>query len=195
MCAMLFLSVSLFIFKGLVLSQQELPSWFSLGFFCFVFSKPITTNLSWCGTIMNCVGRKMETVIASYSLHFVSKKMTLTLFVTTEICCGSLLVHKPHTPVSSHTLTLLKSLVPTDGRKSNTQVRSFLAHTPCCSLSHQPSNIMTLKIFIWQHFSSTIQQSKQTCLIWQTGSSIHDNQTMKKRQWLQPCVQIQTAAI
>lgn len=39
----------------------------------------------------------METVIASYNLHFYSKETWLTLFVTTENCYGSLPVHKPLT--------------------------------------------------------------------------------------------------
>lgn len=75
-----------------------------------VFFKTIMTNLSWCGTILIHMGRKMETGRASYGLH-VAKKITLTLFVTTENCFGSLPVHQPHThtPGSSHTITVLKS--------------------------------------------------------------------------------------
>lgn len=141
---------------------------------CFKKNKTLTVNLSWCGTIMKIMGGKIETVIANYSLHFASKRIRLWPCLWPQ--GGWKLLHKPHTPVSWHTLPLFS---PDWGRNvQHTSPKLQRSHSSTC----KSSDIMRMKAFIHRHFPSSVQQPKQSCSIWQAGSESHDNQTLKWEQ-------------
>lgn len=83
------------------------------------------TNLSWCGTTLNRVGREMETGIASYGLHF-GKKPNNSDLVCDHWKLFWLFASPPttHTPGSSH--TMLKSSQPMEESLTHTSEDSTL---------------------------------------------------------------------